>query len=249
MTMKKRIIVVLAMACTCSAFAENVEENAWHISPYFWLPSMDITSKVPGLPPTDLDLTFGDIWDNFDVFALSARGEYWWGQYGVVADGLWMKLETDSVGGSPIGLEIADGIVDILAGYRFNLKEGGSDVPSMRLLAGGRYHYLKQEVSGPSTLGGSEDWFEPVIGAQLLAPMGEKWLATARGDAGGFGIADASDITWSAMAGVGWEFAQEWLLKLGYRYYYIDYSTGSGLQAFGLEGNMHGPWIGVSYGM
>jgi opacity protein-like surface antigen len=249
MKIRKALGVLLVAAAMPLAQAEDIEKNAWHISPYFWLPSMDVTSKVPGLPPTDLDLSFGDIWDNFDVFAISARGEYWWGQWGIIGDGLWMSLETDSVGGSPIGLEIADGIVDILAGYRFNLKEGGPDVPSMRLLAGGRYHYLKQEVSGPSTTGGSRDWMEPVLGAQLVAPMGDKWLATARGDVGGFGISDASDITWSAMAGVGWEFARDWLLKLGYRYYYIDYTDGSGLGAFGLEGNMHGPWIGVSYGL
>ena len=138
---------------------------------------------------------------------------------------------------------------DILAAYRFNLKSGGAEVPSMRLLAGGRYHYFKQELSGPTTIGGSRDWMEPVLGAQLLAPMGKKWLATTRGDVGGFGISDASDITWSAMAGVGWEFAREWLLKLGYRYYYIDYMDGAGASAFGVEGNMHGPWIGVSYGL
>ena len=125
----------------------------------------------------------------------------------------------------------------------------------MRVMAGGRYHYLKQEGSnlpkpggGTLSVGGSEDWLEPVLGAQLLAPFGQKWAATARGDIGGFGVADASDITWSAMAGVGYEFAKNWMAKLGYRYYYIDYSTGSGLNTFGLEGSMQGPWIGISYG-
>jgi opacity protein-like surface antigen len=249
-TKTKRILtVIVALATVAAVHAEDVSKQEWHFSPYFWLPSMDVTSTI-GLTSIPIDMSFDEIWDNFDVIALSARGEYWWGQYGVVVDGLWMDMQADGLG--PEGnadAQLSDGIVDVLAAYRFNLKEGGAT--SMRLLAGGRYHYFKQQLSnvpGLGTVGGSEDWFEPVLGAQLLAPMGKKWLATARGDVGGFGIADASDITWSAMAGVGYEFAKNWMAKVGYRYYYIDYSTGSGPSTFGIEGNMQGPWIGISYG-
>jgi len=254
MKTKRILTAMLALATVASVHAEDVNKQEWHFSPYFWLPSMDVTSTL-GPASVPLDLGFDEIWDTFDVFAISARGEYWWGQYGVVADGLWMDMKADGLG--PLGnadMQLSDGIVDILAAYRFNLKGGGPDVASMRLMAGGRYHYLKQEgnnipVPGGGTIsvGGSEDWFEPVLGAQLLAPFGQKWLATARGDIGGFGVSDASDITWSAMAGVGYEFAKNWMAKLGYRYYYIDYSADS-TPAFGLEGNMHGPWIGISYG-
>jgi hypothetical protein len=246
---KKWIAALLVGSAICgSAFAEDVEKQEWHFSPYFWLPSMDVTSTV-GPVSVPINMGFDELFDTFDVFAISARGEYWWGQFGVVADGLWMDMKADGLG--PMGnadVQLSDGIVDVLAAYRFNLKGGGPDVPSMRLLAGGRYHYFKQEISGPVSVGGSQDWVEPVLGAQLLAPMGQKWLATARGDVGGFGVADASDITWSAMAGVGYEFARNWMAKVGYRYYYIDYSTGSGLNTFGIEGSMHGPWIGVAYG-
>jgi hypothetical protein len=248
-TTNKRIMTALAVLVTASVVhAEDVTKDAWHFSPYFWLPSMDVTSTVSG-QSVPIDMDFGDILDTFDVFAISARGEYWWGEWGVVADGLWMDMKTDGVGPAGNGsVQLSDGILDVLAAYRFNLKSGGINVPSMRVLAGGRYHYFKQEISGPTTLGGSRDWMEPVLGAQLLAPMGQKWLATARGDVGGFGIADASDITWSAMAGVGYEFARNWMAKVGYRYYYIDYTDGSGLDTFGIEGNMHGPWIGIAYG-
>lgn len=256
--MKKQIklgvLTLISYSIISSVIAEDVSKNEWRFTPYFWLPSIDVTSTIGPLPSVDLELGFDEIFDTFDVFAISARGEYWWGQWGVVADGLWMSMEADGLNGTPIDLEIADGIVDVLAAYRFNLKGGGADVPSMRLLAGGRYHYLKQEVSSlpppspVSSAGGSEDWFEPVLGAQLLAPMGEKWQATARGDIGGFGIGDASDLTWSAMAGVGYEFAENWAALLGYRYYSIDYSTGSGADEFGLDGSMQGPWLGITYG-
>ena len=103
--MKKQItrtvMVFFSILTITSVQAEDVSKQEFHFSPYFWLPSMDVTSKIPGLPPADLNLGFDEIWDTFDVFAISARGEYWWGQYGVVADGLWMDMQADGVG--PMG--------------------------------------------------------------------------------------------------------------------------------------------------
>ena len=248
--LKAMVLMLVGLAMVAAVQAEDVQKHEWHFSPYVWLPSMDVTSKVPGLPAGDINLGFDDIWENFDLLAISARGEYWWGQFGFVLDGLWMDMQADGLGPSGnLDVQITDGIVDTLAAYRFNLGGSGPTAASMRVMAGGRYHYLKQELTGPvTTRGGSRDWFEPVVGAQVLAPFSEKWMATLRGDVGGFGVADASELTWSAMAGVGWSFAENWMAKAGYRYYYIDYTDGSGLQAFGLEGNMHGPWIGIAYG-
>ena len=55
------------------------ELGRWHyeITPYFFLPGVDATSTLGILPPVDIDLSFGDIWTNFDVFALSGRLEAW----------------------------------------------------------------------------------------------------------------------------------------------------------------------------
>ena len=250
MKMKQVITAMLAVAFIASVQAEDVENNEWSFTPYFWLPSMDVNSTIAG-QTVPLDLGFDEIWDTFDVFAISARGEYWWGQWGAVADGLWMDMKTDGQGpGGNAEAQISDGIVDVMAAWRVNLTESGPEAVSARLLAGLRYHYLRQEITlPPQTLGGSEDWVELVIGGQLVAPLSPKWLATLRADVSGFGVGDASDITTSFMAAAGWRFADNWIAKLGYRLYYIDYSTGSGANEFGLEGDMHGPWLGVSYGM
>lgn len=252
MKTKRILTVILAMATVVSVHAEEIEKNEWSFTPYFWLPSMDVTSKVPGLPPADIDMGFNDIVDNFDVFALSARAEYWRGQWGAVADGIWMDMQTDGLGPmGNAGVQISDGILDLLAAWRVNVTDDEPELAvSARLLAGLRYHYLKQEINlPPQTFGGSEDWVELVLAGQLVAPLSPKWLATVRGDVSGFGIGEASDITTSFMAAAGWRFANNWIAKLGYRLYIIDYSTGSGANEFGLDGSMHGPWIGVSYGM
>ena len=91
------LTVILALATVVSVQAEDVSKHEFHFSPYFWLPSMDVTSQI-GPIKLPIDMDFGDIWDTFDVFALSARGEYWRGQYGVVADGLWMDMKKDGLG-------------------------------------------------------------------------------------------------------------------------------------------------------
>ena len=95
--MKLAVIALLSLTTISSVHAEDVTKNAWHISPYFWLPSMDVTSTL-GPVSVPIEMDFGDILDNFDVIAISARAEYWWGQYGVVADGLWMDMQKDGVG-------------------------------------------------------------------------------------------------------------------------------------------------------
>lgn len=46
-------------------------------------------------------------WDIFDVFALSARGEYWRERWGAVVDGIWMDMETELVGACEI--QFSDG--------------------------------------------------------------------------------------------------------------------------------------------
>lgn len=245
----KNLLIALLLSGT--VLAEDISKQEWNFTPYIWAPSMDVTSKIPGLPPADLDLGFDDIWDTFDVLAISARGEYWWNEWGLVVDGLYMDLSADNLG--PLGnadIQIAEGIWDTMAAWRINLTEGTDEAISARLMAGARYHYLKQEASvGSANFGGSHDWLELVMAGQLVAPMGQKWLATARGDLAGFGIGSGTELTWSVMAGVGYKITENWMAKLGYRYYNIDYSRGSGLDEFALDGSMQGPWVGIAYGM
>ncbi len=246
----KHLLVVVVLVGICGITkAEDVTKDEWSVTPYFWLPSVDIVSKLPGVPAVPVKLDFDEIWDKFDVLALSARGEYWKGKYGLVADALWMDISADGLGPMQASdLHIVDGVADLMAAWRGNLSADNPDGVSVRFMAGGRYHYLRQKIGGPVSLGDSYDWLEVVLGWQVLAPMGENWLASARGDMAGFGIGSGSELTWSVGAGVGYKFTEHWAAKLGYRYYDIDYSRGSDIQEFALDGNMNGPWIGVSYG-
>ena len=112
-----------------------------------------------------LDLSFSDIWDEFDVFSFALRAEGWKQNIGWVVDGMWVDLDGDFGPGDSFGVDIEEYIVDALAGYRI----AADDINvTYDLLPGLRYHYLKQEVSpGPApTMGGSEDWIELVLGGR-----------------------------------------------------------------------------------
>lgn len=155
-----------------------------------------------------------------------------------------------------------------------SLMEGrGTPALFFDVMAGGRYMYLKQQVDIDATLvtrmprarrrlirrllggktitrtitlGGSQDWVEPFIGARAGIRMFE-WLSfELRGDIGGFGIGSASDLTWN-LYGIfdvkPWEHVS---FKLGYRYWNIDYEHGNGFDEFGLTGEIHGPWVGLT---
>jgi hypothetical protein len=162
--------------------------------------------------------------------------------------------------------------LDIALGYRFwepSLRKG-HQTPALffDVMAGGRYMYLKQEIDldisrkiirrlaqrklgnktlkGNITLGGSQDWVEPFVGARVGIRIFE-WLTFAvRGDIGGFGIGSASDLTWN-LYGIfdikPWEHVS---FKIGYRYWNIDYEHGDGFNELGLTGNLHGPWLGLT---
>jgi hypothetical protein len=232
---------------------EDVNLKGWRFTAYVWLPSVDIVSTVDGTS-VPIDLSLGDALSNFDVFGLSARGEYWWGQWGMVVDGIWTDLDSKVFEEFPIPLiddlfvDIQDGILDVEGAYRFAVGKTGS----MRLMAGLRYHYMKQEITittpGPvEILGGSRDFTELLLGVQWVQPLSKNWAVTARADFSGFGIGSGSDLTASVLAAFGYDISEHWGVKFGYRYYRIDYVDGSGDDAFGQEGNMHGLWLGVTY--
>jgi hypothetical protein len=275
------LMVVLVMACT-SAYGKEASPNPdpwrFELTLYGFLAGMDVVSTLNGAD-TPVDLSFGDLLDDFDVIAAMGRLEAWKGQWVFIVDGLYISLETDAKLKPVKGLDLTlDADVDIrlfdldlAVGYRVwepRLRKGHR-MPSLffDVMAGGRYMYLKQEVDLDVTLsgllpqiilgkkkvkrnitiGGSRDWVEPFVGARVGIRLCEWLTLGVRGDIGGFGIGSASDLTWNLYGGFDvkpWEHVS---LKVGYRYYNIDYEHGDGIAEFGLTGEMHGPWLGITF--
>ncbi len=225
---------------------------------YLWVPvSIDGTSTVSGVD-APLDLSLDDILDLFQA-GISARFEAWnRNRWGVVLDGYYADLGTEvATGGPQFNVDIKEGIVDFLGAYRLTpgsdgLSAGAMPGPSetaVDITFGGRYHYLKQEIDvvpGP-VLGGSHDWVELAVGARVQWGINERWSTALRGDFSGFGIGDASDLTYNFWATANYHQWDRWALLFGYRLYSLDYETGTGLQRFGMDVTEHGPFIAAAY--
>lgn len=270
--MKKRgvfsigaIVVVLGLLCPAVNGQNELQDDAWDVtfSPYFFLPSIKGKSTISG-QTSSIDVSFDDIIDNFDVFAVSGRVEAWKGDWGIFFDGSYMGLDGDFKITGPAGpvgidMEIVDSYLEFGGAYRLvkePLEESGSRMLTFEPLGGVRYHYFKQKAKleanhpllGPigTTVGGDEEWVEPFVGGRLRYDLSEKLAAIVRADFGGFGIGSASKLTWNLWAGIGWQFKEKMSLKLAYRVYDVDYSRHSGADEFGFDAKMQGPVIGLT---
>ncbi len=199
----------------------GISDSEWRadFSPYFFLPvSVTGDSTIAG-QTASLDLDAGDLLDALS-FALSGRLEVWKGDFGLILDGYYVNLDAggtvETPGPLPINVSIDADIrqfyIDGLGSYRLINQPYDADgnLWSLELMGGIRYNYLKQEIDlsvsggvGPgatTTLGGSENWVDPMVGARVAVALNDHWTAAARGDIGGFGISD-TDLTWSVTGG------------------------------------------------
>jgi opacity protein-like surface antigen len=261
--MTAAFLLVFMMVCP-SAYAQDEvsgsDEWEFQVTPYFFAPAVDGDSTVDG-GTVELDLDFGDVLDDFDVFGLSGRFEAWKGDWGFIVDGMYVDLDGDFDFPLPIvnevGVDIEQFNLDFAVSRRLAtmpLRED-SDIPwvSFEAIGGARYVDLKQEIRPKPALpvpapklGGSEDWVEPFVGGRITLALSEKWNLLARGDVGGFGIGSASDLTWNLLIGARYRFSQRASLVGGYRIFDIDYERGSGANEFAFDAQLDGPQIGVT---
>jgi len=276
MTRMKELVIALLvfmLSCLLALGADSSDNDKWEFefTPYFWLSSIDADSTVQG-QTASVDLSFGDILDNFDVFGLMGRFEAWYGgEVGFIFDGTYVDMDSKegavNVPGTPIGVDInmKQSIVDLGVGYRafetpLARGEGssvGSGPPTLYfdVIGGLRYNYMDQEQSlqiiipgiGQPSLSGNEDWLEPFIGGRIGVHITDKFGAVVRGNVGGFGLGNASDLSWNFVGGIGYRPWQLVSFKLAYRIYGLDYEKGTGPNRFGFDGTLYGPVLGVTF--
>ena len=248
--------------------ADTSQENKWQFTfiPYLWLPSVDARATVQG-KTQKVKLTFSDILDNFDLFGIMGRFEAWKGNWGLILDVLYADLDGDFRNSNPLipnnplinklKVDIKQANVDFAVSYQLCKlplrKEHHFPILTIAPIFGGRYTYLKQELTPTiksvltPKLGGSKDWMEPYIGSRIVLQITKKVSGSIRWDFGGFGIGSASTKTWNLAAAIGYRFSKRYQLGLGYQIYDTDYSNGSGNDKFGFDGRLYGPKIGLMY--
>jgi hypothetical protein len=187
-----------------------------------------------GNASADLHVGFSDILDHLEFGAMG---------FGRVARAPWSfttEIVYMGLGASQdfVSADFDQWLVEPRIGYRVS--------PRFEALVGVRYNNLSGEIAGPfgRRPSGTQDWWDPIVGATMSVPLGSTLALVGHGDIGGFGI--GSDLTWQVYPCLSWTMMPQASLQAGYRWLSVDYETGSGGDAFRWDMLTQGPQVGVT---
>jgi hypothetical protein len=225
------------------------QESGWTftVAPYLWMAGIKGTVGQFGLPPVDVDASFIDILENFDIGAM-AVGEARNGRFGVAFDFQYVKVSAGA--DTPIGLiadsvEVTSQTLTALAALEYRVVQ--TDTASVDLMAGGRLWSVDTDIdpqggpADPLFFSDGDTWVDPIIGAKGRMDLTGNFYLTGWGMIGGFGV--SSDFTWDVMGAIGYEVSDKISLVGGYRALGVDYTNGS----FKFDVVQHGPIVGAVF--
>jgi hypothetical protein len=234
------LLLLLAPALLAPPAARAGETNKWSFDTSLFLLAAGMSGTI-GVGPVsaDVDVGFDKIWNNLEFgFMGSARLGY--DRWGLTTEVIYMGLQGSKNG---VTAEMDQWVIEPSLSYRV--------CKYCEVLAGVRYNNLSGEIRGRGVLPtpriptGTQDWWDPIIGANLGLPLGKGFSFNVRGDIGGFGA--GSDFTWQAFPYFGWQFAKWGSVQAGYRWVYMDYETGGGASRFKYDMLIQGPQLGVTF--
>jgi hypothetical protein len=225
----------LALNAT-AAFADETNHWRFDASANLFMAGLsgDVTAR--GIPAS-VDVSFGDIVKDLELGA-AGRFTVGYDRWSLSTEVSYMGLGVSTRAAS---VDINQWLVESTVGYRCcNWFEG---------FAGVRYNNINGDVRFNGPLGkvatGTQDWWDPIIGAQFSRPLfGPKLTFNGRFDVGGFGV--GSDLTWQAFPYLNWRFAKWGSAQLGYRWLATDYETGGGTSKFVYDVIVEGPQRGLT---
>ncbi len=256
-TVNRTILSVfcLGIATTLTVDAHASDQWEYEVTPYMLFAGMDGTLGIRGYT-TDVDVSFSDIWDSLDAGFMglfTARK----GPWTLGLEAVYMKLdgEEGSSFAGPGGIIGGDGQIKVTTSMYIYQGTVGYNLVDDRtrvdLVGGVRYTKLhtrmgvKVAFDRPpfddvnASLKGSDSWFDGVVGLWVHHPVSEEVSLLGYADVGGGG----SDLTYQFMAGVNWEFKEDWTAKFGYRYLSWDYEDDGTVW----DMSASGPYLGVGF--
>lgn len=238
------------------------------IASYAWLAGINGETGT-GANVVDVDESFGDIWENFDIGG-QAHIEFWWKRWIFYVDPTYVVLkadnsETSEMGSLRSGLKVKSFLLDMAVGYRVAQIPLGQKVcskdgkiwPSLAVdvYGGGRIFDIDTKLSlkldtpigsAKKNFRDANGWFDFIVGTRLIFYITENLGLTLKTDIGGFGLGFSSDIDWNFVANVGYELPWWGITPyVGYRVLYVDYKDGGGDNRFVYKMWQTGPQVGI----
>lgn len=225
----------------------HVSESPWRfrITPYGWLPSMS-GSIGAGPLSADANVSSSKIIPDLQIGAmLDVEIDY--KRWSFENDLVYARLTASNNKTQPYFGELKSTAYQLFwtsyLGYRvidtkrftmdlqggFRLISLGVDLELTPGLLNGRSRYY------------SRTWIDPVIGLRTRTYLADWLFIPIRGDIGGFGA--NSELTWQALAGVGFQVSRWFGIVVGYRGLGYQYDQAG----FRYDVGMHGPIIGLDF--
>jgi hypothetical protein len=234
--MKRKILFTLTLAAALLPTGLRAEEpGKWSldVSLYGLAAGMSGDVTVKGIP-ADVNVGFDNIWDNLKFGAMGdVRVGY--GRFAIRAEVIYMDLEASK---NNFTASAQQWMVQPTFEYRV--------CKNFTAYAGARYNNLAVDLSGPlgKSHSGTQQWWDGIIGGQIMLPIWKGFSFNAIGDYGGFG--GVSDSTWQAFPYINWQISKLFSLQAGYRWLYTGYETGSGVNLFKYDILTQGPQLGFA---
>ncbi|EXJ12633.1 hypothetical protein [Imhoffiella purpurea] len=216
-----------ALMASIMTMEARADDWAFSISPYFWAAGIEgKTATLPGLPAADVDMSFGDIFDDLEpsgMLLFTASRD----RLQLAADLQYVETQADSRSLQPLfdreRLRSTSLIFSALASYlvhddgRTRVRLGGG----LRLWSVDTDLELSSGLLRGRRITNDETWVDPIVGASGDADLGAKVFARGWAYVGGFGI--GSDVTADLYLGLGYRFTDTISASLGYRWVKVDY--------------------------
>lgn len=239
----RKILSIATSLLVLGAPVANSESHAeagnwrWTGKLYLWASGIDGSTTTGG----DIDVGFDDLLENLEL-ALMGGVEVSNGKWSVIGDVIYMDLSGEGTsslpGPGPAQISAKAGlegwVVNALGGYRFGASEAGV----IDLTFGLRYLDLDVELDSTSNLPvpgqsirAGDSVVDAVVGIRGGVRLSENFFVPYVVDVG----AGESDLTWQAMAGIGWQ--PVWgEITLFYRFLEWEFDGSGGLNEIGFSG-------------
>jgi hypothetical protein len=225
-------------------YSLNIGDPEWRFDAYVYVWAFSINGDVGTSNEADtVNIRVSDIFDktNWEWFVFfQARKDRWniFTELGYtdISDNGYIQTGDPSIDPLATTFSMKLFTVDLAGAYAV-----GAD-NQWQFLLGGKYISVKPKVR-VETVGNfdiSQSWIEPYLGLRFLVNEGY-FYGNLRADVGGFDV--GSKLYWQFIAGIGYQFDENWSTNLMYRTMSFDYEDKD--KGFVFDTQMSGIVIGL----
>ncbi|MBB93369.1 MAG: hypothetical protein CML68_01995 [Rhodobacteraceae bacterium] len=244
--MHRPLILISALAAL-GPLGASAQEWSFSVAPYLWAAGQSGTVGVlPGVPPADIDLSFGDILEDLEA-SVMVVGQARLGRFAISADLQYIRTTTEGETPGPLygatEVRTETFMATLTADYQVSAAPEGELWAS----AGLRYWDVDNRLTlAPGTLpgrvtDGTGRWVDPMIGLRGRYALTDAVELTGWAYLGGFGV--GSDLTTDVFAGLAYGFSDRITGTLGWRHLTVDRTDGD----FVYDVSQSGPVLGVAF--